>query len=144
MAHLQFTSRVSTCQQNLWSSLEFASMTGEPFGRSCPGSTPKWQGVLVLTYNMILNLLRVETLKVEEMIKRSFSENTSQQLLPDQQKKILEVRTGALELPNILILLFRMRRLYQHCQNSSVTSAWRTSTNTMTFLPGLWTSTNNY
>ncbi|KAI9511739.1 antiviral helicase [Russula earlei] len=43
-----------------------------------------------LTYNMILNLLRVETLKVEEMIKRSFSENTSQQLLPEQQKKILE------------------------------------------------------
>ncbi|KAH9982737.1 antiviral helicase [Lactifluus volemus] len=43
-----------------------------------------------LTYNMILNLLRVETLKVEEMIKRSFSENASQQLLPEQQKKILE------------------------------------------------------
>jgi antiviral helicase SKI2 len=44
-----------------------------------------------LTYNMILNLLRVETLKVEEMIKRSFSENASQQLLPEQQKDILEV-----------------------------------------------------
>lgn len=44
-----------------------------------------------LTYNMILNLLRVETLKVEVMIKRSFSENASQQLLPDQQKDILEV-----------------------------------------------------
>ncbi len=44
-----------------------------------------------LTYNMILNLLRVETLKVEEMIKRSFSENASQQLLPDQQKDIFEV-----------------------------------------------------
>ncbi|KAN0134981.1 DSHCT (NUC185) domain containing protein [Lactarius tabidus] len=43
-----------------------------------------------LTYNMILNLLRVETLKVEEMIKRSFSENASQQLLPDQQKDIAE------------------------------------------------------
>ena len=52
-----------------------------------------------LTYNMILNLLRVETLKVEEMIKRSFSENASQQILPDQQKKILEVRSGALDLP---------------------------------------------
>ena len=44
-----------------------------------------------LTYNMILNLLRVETLKVEEMIKRSFSENASQQLLPEQQMDILEV-----------------------------------------------------
>jgi antiviral helicase SKI2 len=48
---------------------------------------------------MILNLLRVETLKVEEMIKRSFSENASQQILPDQQKQINEVRSGALGLP---------------------------------------------
>ncbi|KZV82840.1 ATP-dependent RNA helicase [Exidia glandulosa HHB12029] len=43
-----------------------------------------------LTYNMILNLLRVEALRVEEMIKRSFSENSTQRLLPDQQKKVLE------------------------------------------------------
>jgi len=41
---------------------------------------------------MILNLLRVEALRVEEMIKRSFSENASQRLLPDQQKKVSEVR----------------------------------------------------
>ena len=41
---------------------------------------------------MILNLLRVEALRVEEMIKRSFSENASQKLLPDQQKKVIEVR----------------------------------------------------
>lgn len=40
---------------------------------------------------MILNLLRVEALRVEEMIKRSFSENASQRLLPDHQKKVLEV-----------------------------------------------------
>ena len=44
-----------------------------------------------LTYNMILNLLRVEALRVEEMIKRSFSENASQRLLPDQQKAVIEV-----------------------------------------------------
>lgn len=44
-----------------------------------------------LTYNMILNLLRVEALRVEEMIKRSFSENASQRLLPDQQKQVAEV-----------------------------------------------------
>ena len=37
---------------------------------------------------MILNLLRVEALKVEEMIKRSFSEHATQSLLPDQEKKI--------------------------------------------------------
>ena len=57
-----------------------------------------------LTYNMILNLLRVETLKVEEMIKRSFSENASQEILPDQQKKILQVRFFSLvRRPCILI-----------------------------------------
>lgn len=43
-----------------------------------------------LTYNMILNLLRVEALRVEEMIKRSFSENTSQRLLPENQQKVIE------------------------------------------------------
>jgi len=54
-----------------------------------------------LTYNMILNLLRVETLKVEEMIKRSFSENASQQVLPDQQKKILENENTLSTLPKL-------------------------------------------
>ncbi|ORY79874.1 antiviral helicase SKI2 [Protomyces lactucae-debilis] len=41
-----------------------------------------------LTYNMILNLLRVETLQIEEMIRRSFSENASQTLLPEQQRLV--------------------------------------------------------
>lgn len=55
------------------------------------GQPTKLQSQFRLTYNMILNLLRVEALKVEEMIKRSFSENASQRLLPDQQKKVKEV-----------------------------------------------------
>lgn len=46
-----------------------------------------------LTYNMILNLLRVEALKVEEMIKRSFSENAAQKLAPEQQKQVEQVRS---------------------------------------------------
>lgn len=41
-----------------------------------------------LTYNMILNLLRVEALKIEEMIKRSFSEHATQQLLPEHEKAV--------------------------------------------------------
>jgi antiviral helicase SKI2 len=45
-----------------------------------------------LTYNMILNLLRVEALRVEEMIKRSFSENAAQKLAPEQQRQIAHVR----------------------------------------------------
>ena len=40
--------------------------------------------------SMILNLLRVEALRVEEMIKRSFSENAQQRLLPEHQKKVAE------------------------------------------------------
>jgi antiviral helicase SKI2 len=56
------------------------------------GTPAKLSSQFRLTYNMILNLLRVEALRVEEMIKRSFSENASQSLLPDQQKKVLEVR----------------------------------------------------
>ncbi|CAG8516159.1 9016_t:CDS:10, partial [Ambispora leptoticha] len=50
------------------------------------GNPAKLESQFRLTYNMILNLLRVEELKVEEMIKRSFSENTSQKMLPDHQK----------------------------------------------------------
>lgn len=41
-----------------------------------------------LTYNMILNLLRIEALRVEEMIKHSFSENSTQTLLPEHQQAI--------------------------------------------------------
>lgn len=55
------------------------------------GNPAKLSSQFRLTYNMILNLLRVEALRVEEMIKRSFSENASQRLLPDQQKQVLEV-----------------------------------------------------
>lgn len=55
------------------------------------GTPTKLQSQFRLTYNMILNLLRVEALRVEEMIKRSFSENASQRLLPEQQKQIIKV-----------------------------------------------------
>ncbi|KAJ3078111.1 hypothetical protein HK102_004726, partial [Quaeritorhiza haematococci] len=54
------------------------------------GNPTKLESQFRLTYNMILNLLRVEALKVEEMIKRSFSENVTQKLLPEQQKKFDE------------------------------------------------------
>ncbi|KAH9920208.1 antiviral helicase [Epithele typhae] len=54
------------------------------------GVPNKLQSQFRLTYNMILNLLRVEALRVEEMIKRSFSENASQRMLPENQKKVIE------------------------------------------------------
>ena len=52
------------------------------------GEPSKLQSQFRLTYNMILNLLRVEALKIEEMIKRSFSEHATQQLLPEHEKQV--------------------------------------------------------
>ena len=52
------------------------------------GDPTKLRSQFRLTYNMILNLLRVEALKIEEMIKRSFSENATQILLPEQEKQV--------------------------------------------------------
>lgn len=60
------------------------------------GVPTKLESQFRLTYNMILNLLRIEALKVEEMIKYSFSENSKQTLLPEQEKKIKELQ-GKLE-----------------------------------------------
>ncbi|KAJ3283372.1 hypothetical protein HK104_010409 [Borealophlyctis nickersoniae] len=54
------------------------------------GVPTKLESQFRLTYTMILNLLRVEALKVEEMIKRSFSENLSQKALPEHQQKFAE------------------------------------------------------
>lgn len=51
-----------------------------------------------LTYNMILNLLRVEALKIEEMIKRSFSENSTQTMLPEHEQEIALTEKGLKEL----------------------------------------------
>lgn len=53
-----------------------------------------------LTYNMILNLLRIEALRVEEMIKHSFSENSTQTLLPEHKNRV-EHLTEELDLVKI-------------------------------------------
>ena len=52
------------------------------------GDPTKLRSQFRLTYNMILNLLRVEALKIEEMIKRSFSENATQALLPQHARQV--------------------------------------------------------
>lgn len=52
------------------------------------GDPTKLRSQFRLTYNMILNLIRVEALKIEEMIKRSFSENATQALLPEHEKAV--------------------------------------------------------
>ena len=65
------------------------------------GSPTKLASQFRLTYNMILNLLRVEALKVEDMIKRSFSENATQRLAPDQQKKVTEGEKELSSMPSL-------------------------------------------
>lgn len=52
------------------------------------GQPTKLRSQFRLHYNMILNLMRVEALKIEEMIKRSFSENATQTLLPQHEKQV--------------------------------------------------------
>ncbi|KAG0324968.1 hypothetical protein BGZ99_001182, partial [Dissophora globulifera] len=54
------------------------------------GKATKLLSQFRLTYNMILNLLRVEALRVEEMIKRSFSENSAQKAMPEKEKLFAE------------------------------------------------------
>ncbi len=67
------------------------------------GTPGKLSSQFRLTYNMILNLLRVEALKVEEMIKRSFSENASQRRLPEQQNEVDKVCATLLD-PHFILL----------------------------------------
>jgi len=52
------------------------------------GEPTKLRSQFRLHYNMMLNLMRVEALKIEEMIKRSFSENATQALLPQHEKQV--------------------------------------------------------
>lgn len=86
------------------------------------GTPAKLQSQFRLTYNMILNLLRVEALRVEEMIKRSFSENASQRLLPDQQKAVADVSNEIL-LRGEYRVSCSTREVFCQCRHSSVTFA---------------------
>jgi len=55
------------------------------------GEPTKLESKFRLTYLMILNLLRVEELRVQDMMKRSFSESRNQAALFDHQSKITKV-----------------------------------------------------
>eukprot|EP00057_Strongylocentrotus_purpuratus_P022189 XP_011676663.1 PREDICTED: helicase SKI2W [Strongylocentrotus purpuratus] len=63
------------------------------------GRPTKLESQFRLTYSMILNLLRVEELRVEDMMKRSFSEFTTRkdadkhrQLIKDLQQQVKQIR----------------------------------------------------
>lgn len=66
------------------------------------GQSTKLRSQFRVTYSMVLNLLRVETLRVEDMIKRSFSENTTQRLLPAQQQRLDDVNRSIQKLQPML------------------------------------------
>ncbi|KAL6067861.1 Helicase SKI2W, variant 2 [Balamuthia mandrillaris] len=51
-----------------------------------------------LTYTMILNLLRVQEFKVEDMMKRSFSEFNTQRTVPQQEKMLQQCEKEVMEL----------------------------------------------
>ncbi|PON70872.1 ATP-dependent RNA helicase Ski [Parasponia andersonii] len=53
------------------------------------GSATRLESQFRLTYIMILHLLRVEELKVEDMLKRSFAEFHAQKKLPEQQQLLM-------------------------------------------------------
>lgn len=55
------------------------------------GQPTKLESKFRLTYIMILNLLRVEELKVEDMMKRSFSEFNEQKETPKHLEQLKEV-----------------------------------------------------
>ncbi|KAI4305143.1 hypothetical protein L6164_028529 [Bauhinia variegata] len=64
------------------------------------GSATRLESQFRLTYMMILHLLRVEELKVEDMLKRSFAEFHAQKRLPEMQqllKRKLNQPTKAIE-----------------------------------------------
>lgn len=83
------------------------------------GTPNRLQSQFRLTYNMILNLLRVEALRVEEMIKRSFSENAAQKLAPEQQRQIAYVSGAArrgVRFPFPCLAPRRMHDVKLHCR----------------------------
>ncbi|XP_010541438.1 PREDICTED: DExH-box ATP-dependent RNA helicase DExH11 isoform X2 [Tarenaya hassleriana] len=57
--------------------------------RTIVGSATRLESQFRLTYIMILHLLRVEELKVEDMLKRSFAEFHSQKKLPEKQQLLM-------------------------------------------------------
>ena len=81
------------------------------------GKPNKLESQFRLTYSMILNLLRAQTFKVEEMIKRSFSENRGQMAMPDQQK-LLEEKAKTLEKMSKLKCLICISDIYEYYSTS--------------------------
>lgn len=64
------------------------------------GAPTKLTSQFRLTYNMLLNLLRVQDFRVEDMMKRSFSEVHRQKNVPEQQRRLKQAREELARLDN--------------------------------------------
>ncbi|KAJ2719757.1 Antiviral helicase ski2 [Coemansia sp. Benny D115] len=65
------------------------------------GAATKLESQFRLTYTMILNLLRANQLRVEEVIKRSFGENVSQGQAPEHERRLLEAKQQLSSYPEL-------------------------------------------
>jgi antiviral helicase SKI2 len=82
------------CKQNIPEILELSNMM--------TGKAAKLESQFRLTYSMILNLLRVESLTVEDVMKRSFLEATARMKIDSLKEKltIVQKRVGELDWEN--------------------------------------------
>lgn len=82
------------------------------------GKPTKLESQFRLTYSMILNLLRVEQLRVEDMMKRSFSEFHSQKDTVKHKNALDELHTRVADITNIECFLCSvdLERYYDSCK----------------------------
>ncbi|XP_026955182.1 superkiller complex protein 2 isoform X3 [Sagmatias obliquidens] len=80
------------------------------------GKPSQLQSQFRLTYTMILNLLRVDALRVEDMMKRSFSEFPSRKDSKAHEQTLAELtkRLGALEEPDVTGQLVDLPEYYSY------------------------------
>ena len=102
------------------------------------GQPTRLESQFRLTYNMILNLMRVESFKVEDMMKRSFFEDEAQRDLPEQQRLLKEHESRLAEIPKLScnICLSDLDELYR--ANSSVIGITREMMNQFLVNSAIW------
>ena len=82
---------------------------------STQGKPTQLESQFRLTYTMMLNLLRVEQLRVEDMMKRSFSEFHNQQKINDQEAALKSLMHEAALLPEVQDYSGDLQRYYETC-----------------------------
>ena len=81
------------------------------------GKATQLQSQFRLTYGMLLNLSRVESLRVEDMMRRSFAELDSARQKPEWEETIKDVKQkiSKLESLNCLICITDLDEYYRLC-----------------------------